>query len=128
MGTLRMLCHMIETGSFSVAAKKHSVTPSSVSQSFSRLKRQWEVKLVTRGPHGIGKLASAGKITHAHAGDILRLAGELHRAMRRTHEADDTDIRLAACLSIGLHPAPALSPPVQRALPGHPPPPPLRPD
>jgi DNA-binding transcriptional LysR family regulator len=106
MGTLRLFCHVIETGSFSVAAEKHGVTPSSVSQTLARLEKEWGVTLVTRGPHGIGQVTPAGKAAYGPASDIIRLAGELHRAQRRTREAADTDIRLAACYSIGLHQLP----------------------
>ena len=48
LGTLRMFCDVIETGSFSVAAEKHGVTPSAISQSFVSLEKAWGVMLVNR--------------------------------------------------------------------------------
>jgi DNA-binding transcriptional LysR family regulator len=106
MGNLRMFCHVIETGSFSAAAEKHGVTPSSVSQSFAHMEKLWGCKLVVRGPHGISEATPAGKAAYGPASNILRLAGELHRALRRTRETADPHIRLAACHSIGLHQLP----------------------
>ena len=106
LGTLRLFCHVIETGSFSVAAEKHGVTPSAVSQVLARLEKQLGCKLVTRGRHGIVAVPPAGKVAYGVAGDIVRLAGELHRALRRTRETTDPRIRLAACHSIGLHQLP----------------------
>ena len=105
MATLRLFCRVIETKNFSVAAEEHGVTPSAVSQAIAHLEKQWGVKLVTRGPRGI-QATRAGEIAYAHASGIVRLAGELHRALRRTREAGDTGIRLAACHSIGLHQLP----------------------
>lgn len=105
MGILRLFCRVIETKNFSVAAEQHGVTHSAVSQAIAHLEKQWGVRLVTRGPRGI-RATRAGEVACVHASGIVRLAGELHRALRRTREAGDTSIRLTACHSIGLHQLP----------------------
>jgi DNA-binding transcriptional LysR family regulator len=104
--SLRTFCHVVETGSFSVAAEKHGVTPSAISQIIAHLEKQWNVQLFTRGRHGLGEVTPAGRAAYDVASEVLRQAGELHRALRRLRETADTEIRLAACHSIGLHQLP----------------------
>jgi len=106
LGSLRVLCHLVETRSFSLAAEKHGATPSAVSQTIARLERQWGVQLVTRDRHGLAEVTPAGQAAYGVAAAVVRLAGELHRALRRTRETADPRIRLAACHSIGLHQLP----------------------
>jgi DNA-binding transcriptional LysR family regulator len=106
LASLRAFCHVVETGSFSVAAEKHGVTPSAISQTLAHLEKQWRVQLVTRDRHGLGEVTPAGQAAYGMASTVVRLAGELHRALRRTRECADTRIRLAACHSIGLHQLP----------------------
>jgi len=104
--TLRLFCHIIETGNLSLAAEKHGVTPSSVSQSLAHLEKAWNATLVTRGPYGVIEVTRAGETAYEYASDIVRQAGELHRAQRHVRETADPRIRLAACHSIGLHQLP----------------------
>jgi DNA-binding transcriptional LysR family regulator len=96
-----------ETGSFSEAAEKHGVTTSAMSQTLAHLEKTLGARLLTRGRHGPGKLPRAGQVAYEAASNIIRLSGELHRALRRTRESADLHIRLAACHSIGLHQLPA---------------------
>ena len=106
MGTLRLFCHVVETGSFSVAAEKHGVTASAISQALARLEKTWGFQLVTRGRHGIVEVTRAGQAAYDVASAVVRLAGELHRTLRHTRETADPRIRLTACHSIGLHQLP----------------------
>jgi DNA-binding transcriptional LysR family regulator len=106
LASLRAFCHVVETGSFSAAAEKHGVTPSAISQIIAHLEKQWGARLFKRGRHGLGEVTPAGDAAYGVASTIVRLAGELHRALRHLRETADTEIRLAACHSIGLHQLP----------------------
>ncbi len=106
LASLRAYCLLVETGSFSEAAERHGVTPSAISQTLAHLETLWATPLITRGQHGFGKATRAGQIAYEATRTIVRLAGELHRDLRRMRESADPHIRLAACHSIGLHQLP----------------------
>lgn len=89
LASLRAYCLLVETGSFSEAAEKHGVTASAISQTLARLEKTWDARLVTRGRHGIGEMIPAGKVAYGVASDLVRQAGELHRAMRHACETPD---------------------------------------
>jgi DNA-binding transcriptional LysR family regulator len=106
MASLRAYCLVFETGSFSEAAEKHGVTASAISQILARLEKIWNAQLITSDRHGHCQVTPAGQAAYAMASTVVRLSGELHRALRHTRETADPHIRLTACHSIGLHQLP----------------------
>jgi DNA-binding transcriptional LysR family regulator len=78
-----------ETGTISGAARKLKVTPSQVSKAISRLERQFGVRLLSRGAHGVAATPEARRMLPR----IAHAVGEL-RALTGARDAQDPDIEL----------------------------------
>jgi DNA-binding transcriptional LysR family regulator len=102
--TLRLFIDLVEAGSFSLAAAKHRITQSAVSQRIASLEKELGVRLLVRGrsaeptPEGTLLLESAHRILATHD-DFLRQLHELHRPVRGI-------LRISTIYSIGLHELP----------------------
>jgi DNA-binding transcriptional LysR family regulator len=103
--TLRVFCDVVETGSFTVAAKRHGVTQSAVTQMFRGLERRFKSRFAVRKPKGF-RLTPEGGLFYAICRKVLRLEAELFRRLQQTREAAPGIIRLAACYTAGLHQLP----------------------
>ena len=101
-GTLRVFCDVIETGSFSQAARKNGRTTANASQLFSALEDEFGVRCAVRDARHF-QLTPEGEVCHAHCREILRLHRKLDRQMQLARETSANFFELAACFSFGLH-------------------------
>jgi DNA-binding transcriptional LysR family regulator len=102
MGTLRVFCDVVETGSFSRAAQKNHRARGNTSELFQALEDEFGVQLAARNSRRF-QLTPAGEVCHAHCREILRLDRELDRQMQRARDISANIFDLAACFSFGLH-------------------------
>jgi len=102
MGTLRVFCDVIESGSFSHAARKNGRTTTNASQLFSALEDEFGVLCAVRDARHF-QLTPEGEACHAYCREILRLDRELDRQMQLARETSANIFELAACFSFGLH-------------------------
>ncbi len=102
--TLRLFIDLVEAGSFSLAATKHRLTQSAVSQRIASLEKELGVRLLVRGrnteptPEGTLLLENAHRILGIHE-DFLRHLRELQQPVEGL-------LRIATIYSIGLHELP----------------------
>jgi len=100
---------VLDTGSFSAAARRHALTPSAVARRIDALERSFGVQLVSRSTHAI-RPTTAGL---AFAERARRIVHELHLARAEAAALDSTPtgrIRIDAPTPFGRrHLAPALA-------------------
>ncbi|QGZ30778.1 LysR family transcriptional regulator [Stutzerimonas stutzeri] len=105
----RLFLDVLDTGSFSAAARLHALTPSSVARRIDSLERSLDCQLVSRSTHAI-KPTTAGQVFSEHA---RRIVQELHLAraeMTSLQSAPEGRIRIDAPAPFGRrHLAPALA-------------------
>lgn len=105
----RLFLDVLDTGSFSAAARLHALTPSSVARRIDSLERSLACQLVSRSTHSI-KPTAAGQ---AFAERARRIVQELHLAraeMTSLQSAPEGRIRIDAPAPFGRrHLAPALA-------------------
>ncbi|AHL75146.1 LysR family transcriptional regulator [Stutzerimonas stutzeri] len=105
----RLFLDVLDTGSFSAAARLHALTPSSVARRIDSLERSLDCQLVSRSTHSI-KPTAAGQ---AFAERARRIVQELHLAraeMTSLQSAPEGRIRIDAPAPFGRrHLAPALA-------------------
>jgi DNA-binding transcriptional LysR family regulator len=102
MGTLRVFCDVIETGSVSRAARKNGRTTANASQLFQALEDEFCVQFAVRDARHF-QLTPEGEVCHVHCREIFRLHRELERQMQLARETSANIFDLAACFSFGLH-------------------------
>jgi DNA-binding transcriptional LysR family regulator len=87
--TLKIFCDLVETQSFSLAAKRNFVTQSAVSQRISNLEGKFNGRLINR-VRGKGeiKLTKAGKVFYAECSKVLASYEELNENMRFAIKTD----------------------------------------
>src|SRR5690606_19378966 len=100
---------VLDTGSFSAAARRHALTPSAIARRIDALERSFGVQLVSRSTHAI-RPTTAGL---AFAERARRIVHELHLARAEAAALDSTPtgrIRIDAPTPFGRrHLAPALA-------------------
>ena len=103
--TFKVYCDLIETASFSNAAKLNGITQSAVSQQVRALEKRFDVVLVERGKKNFS-VTPEGKIFLEAARDILEVYTSIDD---RIHDLQDKvvgTLRLATVFSLGLHELP----------------------
>src|SRR5262245_30304531 len=80
--TLKTLCDLIETGSFSKAAALNFVSQSAVSQQVKSLEQRFDQQLIERGQRKGVAPTEAGKIFYAECREILEHYRALEERMR----------------------------------------------
>ena len=103
--TAKVFCDLVETMSFTQAARKHGITESAVSQRITALERELKSELILRSSHKF-QLTPAGEIFHQCCREIARLAVEMGKRLEQVADTSRGTIELAACSSIGLHQLP----------------------
>lgn len=100
--TLKVFCDVVDTRSFSDAARRNRVTQSAISQQIRALEKRFDQKLLDRAPRAIQptdageKLYEAAKVVLAHYDELLEVM--------REHSDDATGVvTLATIHSVGLH-------------------------
>lgn len=105
----KLFLDVLDTGSFSAAARLHALTPSAVARRIDSLERSLDCQLVSRSTHAI-KPTTAGQ---AFAERARRIVQELHLAraeMTSLQNAPEGRIRIDAPAPFGRrHLAPALA-------------------
>jgi LysR family transcriptional regulator, transcriptional activator of the cysJI operon len=115
--TLKTFCDLVETASFSKAARLNLVSQSAVSQQLCTLEQRYGRKLLERG-HGLpARPTDAGKLLYVESKAILERFGALEQLLHRRPEVATGTVRLATVYSVGLH---ALPPHVKHFLRAYP--------
>jgi DNA-binding transcriptional LysR family regulator len=89
------LARVVETGSFSAAARRLGVPKSTVSRRIARLEKDLGVRLVQRTTRKLG-LTDAGELYYEHCSRALAQLEEGHRTLSRMQQAPSGTLRLSA--------------------------------
>jgi len=103
--TLRLFCDLVEAGSFSMAAEKHRLTQSAVSQRIAAMEKELGVRLLVRLRHNTEPTAE-GKLLLENAHRILALYDDCRRRLREMQQPVSGSLRISTVYSIGLHELP----------------------
>jgi DNA-binding transcriptional LysR family regulator len=105
--SLKTFCDLIETGSFSRAARLNFVTQSAVSQQLRALERRYDRRLVERGDRRGPRLTEAGKLLFAEARAVVERLAALEDRLRERPDVVAGTVTVASVYSVGLHTLPA---------------------
>ena len=103
--TFKVYCDLIETASFSNAAKLNGITQSAVSQQVRALEKRFGVVLVERGKKNFS-VTPEGNIFLEASRDILQVYNSIED---RIHDLQDRvvgELKVATVFSLGLHELP----------------------
>ncbi|HVT06962.1 MAG TPA: LysR family transcriptional regulator [Polyangia bacterium] len=115
--SLKTFCDLVETGSFSRAARLNFVTQSAVSQQLRNLERKYGRRLVERGPRRDVTVTDAGKLVYASAKQVVAQLATLDDTLAHRSNAVVGTVVIAAVYSVGLYTLPA---PMKRFFAAHP--------
>ena len=115
--TLKTFCDLVESGSFSKAARQNFVSQSAVSQQLRALEAHYGRRLVERGPGRPVLLTDAGRLLYSEGKAILERFRTLDQRLREGAEVMAGTVRVATVYSLGLH---TLPPYVKQFLAQHP--------
>lgn len=115
--SLKTFCDLVETGSFSRAARLNFVTQSAVSQQLRNLERKYGRRLVERGPRRDVTVTDAGKLVYASAKQVVANLATLEQTLQHRSNAVAGTVVIAAVTSVGLYTLPA---PMKRFFSAHP--------
>jgi DNA-binding transcriptional LysR family regulator len=104
--TLRTYCDLVETGSFSLAAKRNRVTQSAVSQQLRALEQRYGTRLLERAPHSRARPTEAGRRLHHGLVALLETLDGLERGLREPTGVIAGSVRVSTVYSVGLHTLP----------------------
>jgi DNA-binding transcriptional LysR family regulator len=116
LDVMKTFCDLVDSGSFSKAAKINLVSQSAVSQQLAKLERQLGTQLVNRG-RGLVAPTDAGTAFYEGARDILRRYEALMGEVRSAAEAIRGVLRVGTIYSVGMY---CLDPYVKRFIKSHP--------
>lgn len=114
--TLKVFCDVVETRSFSKAARLNRVTQSAVSQQIRALEKRFDRKLLDRAPRAIHPTPAGVKLYDAAREVILRFEA-LEAVMSEESAEAAGPVTLATIHSVGLH---ELQPYLKESLRRHP--------
>jgi DNA-binding transcriptional LysR family regulator len=115
--TLQTFCHLVETGSFTKAARLGFISQSAVSQQLKTLEARYGRPLIERGARRRLAPTEAGRLLYAECRELLDRFRQLEARLREPPDAVAGTVRLATVYSIGLH---ELPPYVTRFMQAHP--------
>lgn len=115
--TLKTFCDLVDTGSFSRAARLNFVSQSAVSQQLGALERRYDRRLIERRPGRPAVPTEAGRLFYLESKLILDRFQALDQRLRQRAAAMAGTVRVATVYSVGLH---ALPPYVKQFLHRHP--------
>ena len=115
--TLKTFCDLVETGSFSKAARLNFVSQSAISQQLKTLEQRYDCLLIERGARRALAPTDAGRVLYAECRELLNRFGQLEERLRSSPGRVSGTVRLATVYSIGLH---ELPPYVTRFMKAHP--------
>tara|TARA_R110002096_G_scaffold362892_4_gene556036 strand:- start:1560 stop:2456 length:897 start_codon:yes stop_codon:yes gene_type:complete len=102
--TLRLFCDLVEAGSFSIAAEKHHISQSAVSQRIAALEKELGVTLLVRGRST--EATPEGNLLLRTAHEMLETFDDFRARLRSPDKAIAGRLRVATVYSIGLHELP----------------------
>ena len=100
--SLKVFCDLVETESFTKAARINSVTQSAVSQQMSALERIFKSPLLERGRKQF-RLTREGQVLYDCSKRILQSYASLDSRLQELKEIVSGAFRVACMYSIGLH-------------------------
>lgn len=103
--TLRLFCDLVEAGSFSLAAEKHRLSQSAVSQRIASLEKELGVRLLVRVRNNT-EPTPEGTLLLENAHQILAVYDDCRRRLREIQQPVDGLLRISTVYSIGLHELP----------------------
>jgi DNA-binding transcriptional LysR family regulator len=104
--TLRTFCDLVETGSFSLAAKRNRVTQSAVSQQLRALEQRYGARLLERAPRARARPTEAGRTLYQGLLPLLESLAALERKLREPAGVIAGSVRVSTVYSVGLHTLP----------------------
>lgn len=105
--SLKTFCDLVETGSFSRAARLNFVTQSAVSQQLRTLEQKYGQRLVDRGPRRDVRPTEAGKLLFAEAKLVVARLASVEDRLRHRPDVVSGTVTIASVNSVGLHTLPA---------------------
>ncbi|MCC5788092.1 MAG: LysR family transcriptional regulator [Opitutales bacterium] len=102
---LKVFCDLVESTSFSRAAKLNGVTQSAVSQQLRTMEKYFDATILDRSQKQF-RLTAEGKILYETALQILQTFEKLHGDLQAMKKVVSGTIRIATVYSIGLHELP----------------------
>jgi len=114
--TLKTFCDLVETGSFSKAARLNFISQSAVSQQIKALERRYDSVLVERGQRRGVVLTDSGRLLYLACKDVLERLRVMEGRLREP-AAMFGPVKIATVYSIGLY---ALPPYVTRFMKAYP--------
>jgi len=103
--SLQIFRDVVESRSFTEAARRNYLTQSAVSQHLKMLERQFGSTLIERGNRLIG-LTPAGRLVYDAAVGILKQYAHLEGQLKKPPREVSGTLRVAATLGVGLHELP----------------------
>lgn len=100
--SLKMFCDVVETGSFSAAARLNRVTQSAVSQQIRALETRYTQKLLSRSARAAVPTPGGQRLYRASK-EIIASFVSLESAMREESNQIAGDVVIATIYSVGLH-------------------------
>jgi DNA-binding transcriptional LysR family regulator len=100
--TLKMFCDVVETGSFSTAARLNKVTQSAVSQQIRALETRYTQRLLSRSARSAVPTPAGAKL-YRTSKEILQTFAGLETAMREESAEVAGEVVVATIYSVGLH-------------------------
>ena len=105
--TLKTFCDLVETGSFSRAARLNLVTQSAVSQQLRVLEQRYGRRLIERGPRRDVRATESGQLLYGESKAIVERLAALAARLRDRPAVVAGTVNIAAVYSVGLHTLPA---------------------
>lgn len=103
--TLKVYSDLIETASFSLAAKRNGITQSAVSQQIRALETKFDVVLIERGKKNFS-MTPEGKVFLDASKEILELYNGIQDRFNELQNKVAGTLRIATVFSLGLHELP----------------------
>lgn len=103
--TLKIFCDLVETQSFSKAAKINLISQSAVSQQIQALENNYNQELIIRNNRGLDA-TEAGKIFYQGCKEILQIYEDLSSRMQSLANIILGTVKISTIYSVGLHELP----------------------
>jgi DNA-binding transcriptional LysR family regulator len=103
--TLKIFCDLVETASFSKAARLNTITQSAVSQQIRAIEQKFKIALIERANKNFS-VTPEGRAFLQASQEILRIYDGLGDRLAQLQKVVSGRLRIAAVHSIGLHELP----------------------
>jgi len=103
--TLKTYCDLVDSESFTKAARINGVTQSAISQQMATLERTFKSLLVERSKKKF-RLTREGEVLYDYSKQIRQLYRDLGHKMQEVKDVISGTIEVATIYSIGLHDLP----------------------